>query len=125
MPTYLLQSEISQLSNFGNFNANNTNCCAPEACQSSLLFFNSLSGKMLDMVNTLKQQFAECAANANNTSNAKGFILAKIEAPRPVLGVKYEYIVYINRYGPPTDGIFDPVLLQQIRTELGITDTTI
>jgi hypothetical protein len=125
MPTYLLQSEISQLNNFGNFSGNSTAsaCCAPEACQSSLLFFNALSGKMLDMVSTLKQQFAECAANATNTV-ASGFFLVKISTKSGTLGVKLEYVEYIKRYGPPTDGIFDETLLQQLRDELGISETS-
>lgn len=122
MPSYLSQSQ-SCLSN--NTSANSTACCAPEACQSSLVFFNTLSEKMLDMVTTLKTQFEKCAANANNNSTARGFILAKIDAKPPTLGIKYEYLEYIKRYGPPSDGQFDPVLLQQLRTELGIPDTTI
>lgn len=124
MPTYLLQSEINELTNFGNFNANAGACCAPEACQSSLLFFNTLSEKMLNMVTTLKEQFAECAANANASATAKGFFLVKIEAPSGILGVRQEYIAYINRYGPPPNGVFDETLLQQLRTELGIVATT-
>lgn len=90
-----------------------------ESCQSSISFFSKLSEKMLDMVNTLKKQFQECKDNARPTQT-KGFFLASIETPKMVIGVKMEYIEYIKRYGPPSDGIFNESLLQKLRIELGI-----
>ena len=98
------------------------NCCTSnntESCQSSISFFSKLSEKMLNMVTTLKKQFEECKANSK-PSQAKGFFLASIDTPQMTLGVKQEYIEYIKRYGPPSDGIFDEVILARLRTELGI-----
>jgi hypothetical protein len=97
-------------------------CCTTnntESCQSSISFFSKLSEKMLDMVNTLKKQFQECKDNAQPTQ-VKGFFLASIETPKMVIGVKMEYIEYIKRYGPPSNGQFDETLLVKLRTELGI-----
>ncbi len=109
MPRYITKS--SSISG-GCCTSNNT-----ESCQSSISFFSTLSEKMLNMVNTLKKQFEECKKPAEK---AKGFFLASIEAPQMVLGVKHEYIEYIKRYGPPSDGIFNETILSRLRTELGI-----
>lgn len=97
-------------------------CCTTnntEACQSSISFFSKLSEKMLDMVNTLKKQFQECKDNAK-PNQVKGFFLASVETPKMVIGVKMEYLEYIKRYGPPSDGRFEETLLEKLRVELGI-----
>jgi hypothetical protein len=102
-------------------NSYNGNCCttSSDSCQSSVTFFSTLSQKMLEMVDTLQKQFQECKENAKPTE-VKGFFLASIDAPTSLIGVKYEYLEYINRYGPPKDGIFDEILLAKLRSELGI-----
>ncbi len=90
-----------------------------EECQSSITFFSKMSDKLLSMVKSLKKQFEECS---KKTEVARGTILAEIEAPKMVLGVKLEYVEYIKRYGPPTDGIFEEAKLQLLRAELGILE---
>lgn len=50
----------------------------------------------------------------------KGFILVSIDTPVMDLGVKYEYIEYIKRYGPPEKGKFNPKKLNIICRELGL-----
>lgn len=111
MPSYYIKQS----------NSNNNNCCISnnDSCQSSITFFATLSQKMLDMVDTLKKQFEEFKENCKPTT-VRGFFLASIDAPKQVIGVKYEYLEYINRFGPPKDGIFDETLLDQLRTELGV-----
>jgi hypothetical protein len=111
MPSYIVKGNTS-----GN------SCCTPsnnDSCQSSISFFATLSQKMLDMVNTIKQQFEEMKENCT-PKEVKGFFLASIEAPKQFIGVKVEYLEYIKRYGPPKDGIFDNTLLEQLRIELGV-----
>ena len=56
----------------------------------------------------------------DNTKN--GVLFASVETPVMAIGVKYEYVEYVKRYGPPSTGGFDPVKLQNIRAELGITN---
>jgi hypothetical protein len=70
------------------------------------------------MTKSLKKQFAELEANAGkDTKNALGPVLASISISAP-LTYRYEYAIYIRRYGPPLNGIFDPIYLTLIRAEL-------
>jgi hypothetical protein len=70
------------------------------------------------MAKSLKIQFAELEANSRGTlQEAKGAILAEIKVQGRVVA-KYEYVVYIQRYGPPNNGKFDPVYLERIRDEI-------
>ena len=82
-------------------------------------FFETLSDKLVCMVISLQKQFDECHAAAA-TQNEGGFVLVEIDVPKQSLGIKYEYIEYIKRYGPPCDGIFCEEKLKCLRTELGI-----
>lgn len=88
-------------------------------CSSAINFLDILSLKLLEMTKSLQEQFEECKHVP--TTQASGFVLASVDVPKMVVGVKYEYIVYIQRYGPPTNGAFDESILTHLRTELGIT----
>lgn len=83
----------------------------------SVQFFSTLSDKLVSMTESLKAQFNALRIEALGRS-AEGAIFASITAPKLTLGVKYEYIEYINRYGPPADGKFDAGLLATIRQEM-------
>ncbi len=83
----------------------------------SVEFFSTLSDKLVGMTESLKRQFEALRLEALGRQ-AQGPVLASIDAPKMTLGVKYEYIEYINRYGPPADGKFDAALLAAIRQEL-------
>jgi len=85
----------------------------------SLEFFEVLSDKLAIMVTSLKTQFEECHAAAK-PEYAQGFVLVSIDVPNSTLGVKLEYVEYIKRYGPPTNGIFDQGKLALLRSELGL-----
>lgn len=89
-----------------------SNCC----CPSTSNFLDTLAKKLYDMTVSLKKQFDEmkCWGGPNQQT---GIVLASIEASANVQ-VKFEYVHYILRYGPPVNGIFDPELLAIIRTEL-------
>jgi hypothetical protein len=121
MPSYI--NRLIQFGTNGGYG-----CCesrsAPkeDSCQSSLNFFTKLTEKMVIMVKSLKQQFEECRKQI--TTKAKGFLLAEVEVKTAPLNVKYEYIEYIKRYGPPTNGVFDEDKLKKLRTELGLDTQT-
>ena len=44
-------------------------------------------------------------------------ITVQVEPP-PVMISDNSYFIYVQRYGPPPEGIFDPVLLERIRSEI-------
>jgi len=124
MPDYLQQSVLTGLlstglsvdPNFANGQINNglttsNNCC----CPSTTNFLETLTNKLYDMAVSLKQQFAEFAAIRG--SRAQGAVIASIGASCAIQ-VKQEYILYIKRYGPPVNGIFDEDLLTILRAEI-------
>lgn len=82
-------------------------------------FFSSLATKLLEMATAVNKRIEDIKNNCGG-SRSNGVFLASIEAPVMNLGVKYEYIEYIKRFGPPTDGKFDEEKLKQLRIELGI-----
>jgi hypothetical protein len=93
-----------------------------ECCPSAVKFFGNLTDKLLNMAKSLKTQFEELRKN-QGCHKTQGAILASVDVPVMNIGVKYEYIEYIKRHGPPIDGVFDNILLEAIRQELGITNT--
>ena len=89
-------------------------CC----CPSTTIFLQTLTDKLYDMALSLKQQFADLANFRNNTyQKAQGALLASISVQGSVT-LKLEYIIYVQRYGPPINGIFDPIYLDLIRAEI-------
>lgn len=122
MPDYLQQSVLTSLLNSGlstdpNFsntitqNNNSNNCC----CPSTTNFLETLTNKLYDMAVSLKQQFEELKAIRG--SSAQGAVIASIDATCAIK-IKQEYILYIRRYGPPVNGVFDEDLLTILRSEL-------
>jgi len=70
------------------------------------------------MALSLKQQFIDLQNFKNNTTQrGEGAILAAISVKGHVV-VKMEYVYYIQRYGPPINGIFDIIYLDLIRAEI-------
>ncbi len=99
-------------------------CCRDNSVdRNSAIFFNTLANKLLDMSKAIDARIAEISKKVCQPTT-KGFIFASIEAPSMVLGVKYEFVEYIKRYGPPPKGKFDPEKLNLIRNELGIGQTS-
>lgn len=88
---------------------------------SSLNFLDTLTKKLLAMTESLQKQFDECIKPVLPGGKENGVYLAKIDTPQMVIGVKYEYVMYIQRYGPPENGVFDETVLTELRAELGIT----
>lgn len=101
------------------------NCCCDNLLDSNTAtFFNNLANKLLTMSQKIETQIRELQ-NKPCPAQPKGFLFASIETPRMLLGVKYEYVEYIKRYGPPEKGKFKEELLQQLRIELGISSSII
>jgi hypothetical protein len=71
------------------------------------------------MSSRLKEQFDSLEEKANRVPQ-KGIIFAEIDTSVNV-AIKYEYILYLDLYGPPIDGIFDEALLAKIRAEMAAT----
>jgi hypothetical protein len=98
-------------------------CCRDNSVdRNSAIFFNNLANKLLEMSKAIDARMA-ALANKVCEPTSKGFLLASIETPAMVLGVKYEYVEYIKRHGPPVKGKFDEAKLEAIRIELGISKT--
>lgn len=88
------------------------NCC----CPSSTKFLETLTDKLIEMTNSLKQQFKELEDKQGPVAT-KGILLVNVEVSAQV-SYRMEYVIYVQRYGPPMNGIFDPVYLDLIRAEL-------
>jgi hypothetical protein len=93
-------------------------CCDNSLDTNSAVFFNNLATKLLDMSKAIEKKMEDLSKQVCTPS--RGFTLVQIDTPVMKLGVKYEYVEYIKRYGPPCDGIFDRIKLEQLRVELGI-----
>jgi hypothetical protein len=101
----------------------NTACgCDNSIDRNSAIFFNNLATKLLEMTTAIDNRIKKIEENCVSNRGSSGFLLASIETPVMSLSIKYEYVEYIKRYGPPPNGQFDQALLEEIRIELGITD---
>jgi hypothetical protein len=89
-----------------------SSCC----CPSTTTFLSTLVDKLHTMASRLKDQFDALEAKTQRTPQ-KGIIFAEIDTTVGV-SIKYEYVIYIEKYGPPIDGIFDEALIAQIRAEM-------
>jgi hypothetical protein len=95
------------------------NSTSDNSCKNTVEFFGKLATKLLEMSEAIEKRIEKIKSEMCYKPQ-RGVILAEIEAPKPVFGVKYEYVEYIRRHGPPTNGKFDETKLQTIREELGI-----
>jgi hypothetical protein len=86
-------------------------------CPSTTLFLQALTNKLVDMTTSLKKQFEDLKTAAQPTGTTRGTILASITV-KGTISFKQEYSIYLQRFGPPVDGIFDPLFLELIRAEL-------
>ncbi len=117
MPNYLVKGRGAAYCQPSQPTTNTVDC-------SSAIFFDNLATKLMDMSISIQKQMEELKKKQCAQPQA-GFVFASITAPKMILGVAYEYVEYITRYGPPPKGKFDPVKLEQIRIELGIQSQTI
>jgi hypothetical protein len=87
-------------------------------CKDTVKFFGTLATKLLDMAEAIQTKIENIKKQV--CAPSRGFLLAEIEAPRMILGVRLEYLEYIKRFGPPDNGIFNEERLDALRKELGI-----
>ncbi len=85
----------------------------------TIIFYNDLANKLEILTTSLKNTFTDLRKNCGKGSGT-GILFAEVIIPSQVVGIKYEYIEYIKRYGPPSDGKFDEAILTQIRAELNL-----
>jgi hypothetical protein len=111
MPTYLILGDCSTLK------VNNDQCST--ICKDTTKFFGTLANKLLNMAEKIHDKIEKLKTEVCLRPQ-KGFVFAEIDAPKMVLGVRYEYVEYVRRYGPPENGVFDEERLEVIRSELGI-----
>jgi hypothetical protein len=88
-------------------------CC----CPSSTKFLDTLTDKLIEMTQSLKEQFSELVKPPK--PGPSGVFLASTSVSAKV-ETKEEYFIYVNRYGPPINGIFDSIYLDLIRAELAV-----
>jgi len=69
------------------------------------------------MTTSLKQQFVKLKEAAIPTSSTRGTVIASTTV-KGTVAFKQEFGIYLQRFGPPTDGVFDPLFLELIRAEL-------
>jgi len=118
MPSYI---QTGKLKSSG---SGSGDCCCDSIDGNAAIFFNNLAQKLLDMSKSIEKRI-EDLSNKVCLPESKGFLIASIETPSMMLGVKYEFVEYIKRHGPPHKGKFDPILLDKIREELGIVAVVI
>lgn len=110
MPVYLVSN-----------NCNNNNCNNEKSfCRDTSSFFSKLATKLMDMAVTINKRIEKIKSEVKSSSGG-GVLLASIETPVMMLGIKVEYMEYIRRYGPPEGGKFDEGKLEIIKNELGIS----
>jgi hypothetical protein len=90
-------------------------------CKDTVLFFSKLATKLLEMAESINTKMEDLKNKV--VYIPKGVLLAEIETPQMVIGVRYEYVEYIKRFGPPENGIFDEGRLEALRIELGIDNS--
>jgi hypothetical protein len=113
MPTYIVSNT------FNNILSGANGCSNAVVCRDTTRFFDKLATKLKDMAEAVNKRIEEIKESAK-CQKAEGFILASIDVPQMTLDIKYEYVEYIKRYGPPENGIFDETKLAALRVELGL-----
>ncbi len=93
---------------------NGSGCCV---CPSQTTFLSTLADKLKAMVISLQAQFEQLQNRV--ATRGEGAILAGIASSAQV-NVRVQYVIYIQRYGPPVNGVFDQELLDEIIREYNI-----
>ena len=106
---------VSSLSSGGSGSggSGSNNCC----CPSSTKFLEKLTTKLITMTTSLKQQFEDLKNNQKEFVGPQAPRLVEITV-KANISVKRVYYLYIQRYGPPINGIFDPDYIRLLQAEL-------
>jgi len=72
------------------------------------------------MTRSLQKQFEDLKKNqAPPSTGPRAPRLAEISV-KAVVSVKYAYYIYVQRYGPPVNGKFDPLYIDLINAEIAL-----
>lgn len=113
MPSYLVRGKYA-----GVISGNCCNTCVID--KKSSLFFNTLATRLLEMSHAIEERIEDIKKNCNGPKQANGFLFASIDTPQMNITVGEEYVIYVQRHGPPHHGKFDQHKLNHIRKEYGI-----
>jgi hypothetical protein len=101
---------------YSSTSASASDCC----CPSSTVFLDTLTTKLLAMTRSLQTQFEDLKKNQIPPSvGPRAPRLAEIKVSA-VVSVKYAYYIYVQRYGPPVNGKFDPLYIDLINAEIAL-----
>jgi hypothetical protein len=94
-------------------------CCEDNSIdRNSSIFFYNLSNKLLDLSKSIETKMENLKNQCNNNTKHKGLcVLAQITTPSMNIGIKMEYAIYMQQYGPPKNGKWDQNILHLIRCE--------
>lgn len=98
----------------------NSRVCST-SCPSAKKFLYNLADKLTTMTKSIDAQIKKIIHDCETgKEKAQGAVLTDIDTPKYTIVVKEEYLIYIRRYGPPENGIFNEDYLNIIRRELNI-----
>jgi hypothetical protein len=115
MPTYIVSNTFNNVLG----GTGDGGCANAVVCRDTTKFFDKLATKLKEMAESVNKRIEDIRKNAVCYTGG-GVLFASIDVPTMNLEVKYEYIEYIKRYGPPLDGIFDESKLALLRNELAL-----
>jgi hypothetical protein len=121
MPQYIVGKSYGSKSSCGSktLTSSSSSSVTGNACKETVRFFGKLATKLLEMSEAIDKRIQKIKSESCPKPQ-RGVIMAEIDAPVMTIGVKYEYVEYIRRHGPPVNGIFDEAKLNVIRIELGM-----
>ena len=85
------------------------------------IFLDSLATKLLQLTESFEAKIEEAKLTYKpSEADMEKRIFASVETPVMNVSIGYEYFLYVQRYGPPHLGKFDPEKLALIRAEENI-----
>lgn len=97
------------------YSSSASDCC----CPSTTVFLDTLTTKLIAMTRSLQVQFEDLKKNQAPALGPRAPRLAEIKVSA-VVSVKYAYFIYVQRYGPPVNGKFDPLYIDLINAEIAL-----
>ena len=84
-------------------------------------FLSTMADKLQELSQAIEAKIEYIIKTAvPKPKNLDNFILAKVDTPNMDFSVGAEYIIYVQKFGPPPLGKFDPEKLAEIRAEYSI-----
>jgi hypothetical protein len=88
----------------------------------NISFLSTLAEQLQDLTEAVEARIDYIIQNAvPKPKNLNNHILASIDTPNMNLTVGAEFILYVQKFGPPPLGKFDPEKLAAVRAEYGIS----